>query len=124
MNNRKLKLEVVTPTTIKCGHIYWFALDTKLVGKTKALIEENERLNKELDYISSELNKCQEKILDKDNIINELEKCLEEEQDRLVRECSNIYEDSLGKTKLVNEDIFDEIIRIKDKLKELKERKD
>ena len=31
------------------------------------------------------------------------------EKDRLVRECSQIYEDSLGKTRLVNEDIFNEV---------------
>lgn len=54
-------------------------------------------------------------------VINELEKYLEEEQIRLARENSNIYEDSLGKTILVNDDIFNEITRIKDKLKELKE---
>lgn len=44
MNNAKLQLEVVSPTTIKCGHIEWFALDTKLVGKVKALLEENKGL--------------------------------------------------------------------------------
>lgn len=36
-------------------------------------------------------------------------KYLEDEKDRLARECSNIYEDSLGKTRLVNEDIFNEV---------------
>ena len=53
-----------------------------------------------------------------------MEKWLEEEQTRLARECSNIYEDGLGRTRLVNEDIFNEITRIKDKLKELKEGKE
>ena len=57
-------------------------------------------------------------------VIDELEKWLEEEQTRLARECSNIYEDGLGRTRLVNEDIFNEITRIKDKLKELKEGKE
>ena len=33
---------------------------------------------------------------------------LKEEQDRLVRECSAIYEDGLGKTRLVNEEIYNE----------------
>lgn len=54
------------------------------------------------------------------NIINELEKMLEEEQDRLARETSNIYEDSLGKTRLVNENIYEEVQKIKDKLQGLK----
>ena len=34
---------------------------------------------------------------------------LENEKDRLARECSNVYEDTLGKTRLVNEDIFNEV---------------
>lgn len=46
-------------------------------------------------------------------------KYLENEKDRLARECSNIYEDSLGKTKLVNEDIFNEINKISKKYKEI-----
>lgn len=44
---------------------------------------------------------------------------LEDEKDRLARECSNIYEDSLGHTRLVNEDIFDEINDILQKYKEI-----
>ena len=38
---------------------------------------------------------------------------LENEKDRLARECSHIYENSLGKTRLVNEDIFNETRRDK-----------
>ena len=36
-------------------------------------------------------------------------KYLEDEKDRLARECSNIYEDSLGHPRLVNEDKFNEV---------------
>ena len=46
-------------------------------------------------------------------------KFLEEEKNRLARECSQIYEDSLGKTKLVNEDIFNEVNVILSKYKDL-----
>lgn len=46
-------------------------------------------------------------------------KYLEDEKDRLARECSNIYEDSLGKTKLVNENIFNEINDVLKKYKEI-----
>lgn len=46
-------------------------------------------------------------------------KYLEEEKDRLARECSQIYEDSLGKTRLVNEDIFNEINEVLSKYKEI-----
>ena len=44
---------------------------------------------------------------------------LENEKGRLVRECSQIYEDSLGKTKLVNEDIFNEVDKILSKYQEI-----
>lgn len=44
---------------------------------------------------------------------------LEDEKDRLARECSNIYEDSLGHTRLVNEDIFDEINDVLQKYREI-----
>ena len=44
---------------------------------------------------------------------------LENEKDRLARECSNIYEDGLGKTRLVNEDIFNEVYTILSKYKEI-----
>ena len=44
---------------------------------------------------------------------------LENEKDRLARECSQIYEDSLGKTRLVNEDIFNEVDTILSKYKSI-----
>ena len=44
---------------------------------------------------------------------------LEDEKDRLARECSNIYEDSLGHTRLVNEDIFNEINDVLQKYREI-----
>ncbi len=46
-------------------------------------------------------------------------KYLEDEKDRLAREISNLYEDSLGHTRLVNEDIFDEINDILQKYKSI-----
>ena len=44
---------------------------------------------------------------------------LENEKDRLSRECSHIYENSLGTTRLVNEDIFNEVDTILSKYKEI-----
>ena len=44
---------------------------------------------------------------------------LEDEKDRLARECSQIYEDSLGHTRLVNKDIFDEINDVLQKYREI-----
>lgn len=46
-------------------------------------------------------------------------KYLEDEKDRLATECSNIYEDSLGHTRLVNADKFDEANEILQKYKEI-----
>ena len=46
-------------------------------------------------------------------------KYLEKEKDRLARECSQIYEDSLGKTRLVNEDVFNELNTILSKYIEI-----
>lgn len=44
---------------------------------------------------------------------------LEAEKDRLARECSQIYEDSLGKTRLVSEDIFNELNDVLSKYKKI-----
>lgn len=46
-------------------------------------------------------------------------KYLEDEKDRLAREVSNIYEDGLGKTRFVKEDIFSEVDRNLQKYKEI-----
>ena len=52
-------------------------------------------------------------------VFNKLEEYIESEKTRLARECSNIYEDSLGNYRLVSEDIFNELDSILNKLKEL-----
>lgn len=44
---------------------------------------------------------------------------LENEKNRLAKECSHTYEDSLGKLLYVNEDIFNEINKILSKYKEI-----
>lgn len=41
---------------------------------------------------------------------------LKKEQERLAKEPSAIYEDGLGKTKLVNEEIYNEVSRILSKI--------
>lgn len=46
----------------------------------------------------------------------ELIEYLKKEQDRLARECSFIYKDSLGKERLVSEDIYDEVSKILSKI--------
>jgi hypothetical protein len=44
---------------------------------------------------------------------------LKNEKDRLAKECSQLYEDSLGKTRLVNEDIFNAINDVLQKYKDI-----
>ena len=53
---------------------------------------------------------------------NSLREIIEAEKTRLAKECSHTYEDSLGKTKYVNEDIFNELDKILDKMNELEGR--
>ena len=43
------KLMISSPTSISLGHITWFALDTKLVGRVKALLEERDNLQSKID---------------------------------------------------------------------------
>lgn len=50
---------------------------------------------------------------------NSLRELIEKEKTRLAKECSHTYEDSLGKTKLVNEDIFNELNKISNRMNEL-----
>ncbi len=106
------------------------------------LLEENQELKKQLEeykatnkILSHELTK--DKVLQQDCLttccgipIGDIPKLiiqqkefisyLENEKDRLARECSHIYENSLGKTRLVNEDIFNEVDTILSKYKEIK----
>ena len=67
------------------------------------------RLLDECDSADSYIRKL---YLEKQELID----YLKEEKDRLARECSQIYEDSLGKTKLVNEDIYNEVSKILSKI--------
>lgn len=83
-----------------------------------------ERLNKYGLMVFKEINVLLDYINQLETNRDELKKWLEEEKDRLVRECSNIYEDSLGKTKLVSEDIFNELTKVSEKIDELERGKD
>ena len=73
----------------------------------------------DIPILVEELEKADKKIERLNNIIDELSQYLEERKTYYCMGNSHIYEDSLGKTRLVNEDIFNEITKIKDKLNEL-----
>lgn len=75
---------------------YWSGIDEKI----KELQQENKQLKEEKE---------------------ELKKWLEDEKYILAKSVSYIYEDSLGHSKFVNEDICNELIKVSDKIKELEE---
>ena len=77
-----------------------------VIGTIKDLEEANDNKIKQIDQLT--------------NNWQLLEEYIEVEKTRFAKECSHIYEDSLGKTKKVNEDIFNELNNILDKMKEIK----
>ena len=89
--------------------------------------KENQELKKQLEETNEMIKKCgfvniEQLMLSYCGLIaqqKEFIKYLELEKDCFVRGCSNVYEDSLGKTRLVNEDIFDEIDNILQKYREI-----
>ena len=113
----------------------------KVFEELKKLQQENQKLKKQLEsaneqisYLRRSIERKEERIIDLqderipytneyvDKLLNQQKEFidyLENEKDRLVRECSHIYEDSLGKTRLVNEDIFDEVDAILSKYKSI-----
>lgn len=121
-------------------------LELELSGYRKAILnnkemlglkEQNQELKKQLEEYIKQNMKLKDELFDKRKEYQdtykdvrieikeyktqqkEFIKWLEDEKDRLARECSSIYEDSLGHTRLVNEDIFDEINDILQKYKSI-----
>ena len=92
-------------------------------GYVEMIEEENQELKKQLkeleEHSANAINKQVSRGVDLVNQQKEFIKYLENEKDRLAREISNLYEDSLGHTRLVNEDIFDEINDILQKYKSI-----
>lgn len=70
------------------------------------LQQENEELKKQLSNSHQMKNQQKEFI-----------EWLESEKDRLAKECSHTYEDSLGRMLYVNEDIYNEVNKILSKYK-------
>ena len=86
----------------------------------KNLQQENKELKKQLEnYKKLGFKHLQDKNNNLETQQKEFIKYLELEKDRLARECSNVYEDGLGRTRLVNEDIFNEIDNILQKYREI-----
>ena len=82
--------------------------------------KECEELKKQLEnYKKLGFKYLQDKNNNLENQQKEFIEYLENEKDRVSRECSHIYEDSLGHMRLVNEDIFDEVNKILQKYKSI-----
>ena len=106
-----------------------------LMSYNQALLKEKQELKKQLEENKNPLKGIFAQVNDDTLLrncgnmnaeINEFKnqqkefiEYLEKEKDRLSRECSQIYEDSLGKTRLVNKDIFNELDKILSKYKEI-----
>lgn len=89
-------------------------------GYVEMIEEENQKLKKQLEnYKKLGFKHLQDKNNNLEKQQKEFIKYLEDEKNRLARECSHIYEDGLGRTRLVNEDIFDEIDNILQKYREI-----
>lgn len=74
----------------------------------RKMITENNNENDNIRLINSLLQSLKELKEEK----QELKDYLKEEQYRLARETSAVYEDSLGKIKFVNEEIYNEVSKI------------
>ena len=79
-------------------------------------IHKQEEKIQELELLVGKLQRENDKLITQQK---EFINYLEDEKNRLARECSHIYEDSLGHTRLVNEDIFDEVNDILQKYREI-----
>lgn len=98
-----------------------------LISYNQALLKENQELKKQLEEINKMIEKCgfvniEQVMLSYCALIAQQKgfiNYLEDEKDRLAREVSNIYEDGLGKTRFVKEDIFNEVDRNLQKYKEI-----
>ena len=115
----------------------FYSIYNKSVMELLDLEQENQKLKKQLEeYIRAEfkakdeLEKQRKEYQDvyKDvrieiksykNQQKEFIEYLENEKNRLAKECNYTYEDSLGKLLYVNEDIFNEVNRILSKYKEI-----
>lgn len=119
----------------------------KLKKKYENAVADYEKIEFEKEQLNSLVNSCQEEIRqlkkqleEKENIAcnwensclenagkieileiqqKEFIKYLEDEKNRLASEFSSIYEDDLGTTRFVNEDIFNEVNRNLQKYKEI-----
>lgn len=97
------------------------------------LFEEMENWKEEAKELKEQLTTCQilhrdckvdnlkniSKIEEMENQQKEFIEYLENEKDRLIKECSHHYTDSFDRQHAVNEDMYDEVDKISIKFKEI-----
>ena len=94
-------------------------------GYVEMIEEENQELKKQLKpnyYVKGLEGTLKEYQQEMNKVVTQQKEFIDylgNEKDRLVRECSQIYEGFLGKTRLVNKDIFNEVDTILSKYKEI-----
>lgn len=92
---------------------------TKDCGRTqfvKLLMEKEREIERLKSLLKCDYEDNQEIMADIIKEKQELIDYLKEEQNRLARETSAVYEDGLGKRKLVNEEIYNEVSKILSKI--------
>ena len=117
--NQELKNQLETLEKVNKQLIY-------KLDRYDAIVDERDELKKQLTTYQILHRDCKVDNLKNISKIEEMENqqkdfisYLENEKDRLARECSHIYENSLGKTRFVNEDIFNEVDTILSKYKSI-----
>lgn len=111
LNNKKIDKEFLIEYVVKRDKVY-----NKLIDEVNRLRIE---VSSKEEYTSVYLKGCTDikgKYLSQQK---EFIEYLENEKNRLAKECSYTYEGSLGKLLYVNEDIFNEVNRILLKYKEI-----
>lgn len=104
---------------LSIGNKQYFDIEPDLFDYVKRLQEENKILKENAEHNDKVVDKVNWENMLLKNQQKEFIKYLEDEKNRLARECSHIYENSLGKTRLVNEDIFNEVDTILSKYKSI-----
>lgn len=104
---------------LSIGNKQYFDIEPDLFDYVKRLQEENKILKENAEHNDKVVDKVNWENMLLKNQQKEFISYLENEKDRLAKGCSHIYEDSLGHTRLVNEDIFDEVNDILQKYKSI-----
>ena len=137
----KEEIEELKEFTIDLNNIDELALGLEICSKKSNMViqefidtivqlqQENQKLKKQLEEANEKilLLQASEPMLEykkalEENQQKEFVDYLENEKDRLTRECSPTYKYSLGKTRFVNEDIFNEVDTILSKYNEIIEK--